>query len=529
MKKLKLLTFLVVWVATVSTAIGQVPYFEWARKTGSESCDTSWMGTICTESHAYTILEVDANKNVYVTGEIEQDEYTGSMLINTMEHRGIYIGKYDSLGNKLWEREFVNGGTFTYITNSLLDSQENLYITGVLGNDITMDGISSGSTTNTSNIFVAKLNSSGQVIWANFGYSQSWYNNFYSTGINADNEGNIYLSGVFDNGIGLGDSLLVPSITTGGNSTGQPTYKSQNFLVKYNNQGVVQWVKQIDISGSTDVSSDAYDNIWIAGSFNDTLRVAGGSFVSAGGSDIALLKYAPDGTFLLKKQIGGTGNDYIQKLEKSGNEIKVYGKVAGTTDILGNNFAGGSFIAKINNMGIATSVTINPNPTFAPKDSEGNYYKTVNHNSIIKYDSLGNDIWVKNVVGAFVSNSILVYAPNDLRVCVWGGMQQNVVIDGITTEKHKYYLAKLNASITSTKPNTSTLWQLWPIPSQGDFNINLQEAGHVTVTDVTGKSYYSQKLGSGVHTIRLSDYSTGLYFVKVADSKGVSIKKMILE
>lgn len=439
MKKLKLLTFLVVWVATVSSAIGQVPYFEWAKEISCDTCQTGNNSFIS----SLNIHHKDNLGNIYIAGyvsDIENNPWEGGNYVH--EDVGVYIAKYNVQGNKLWEKMFHNGISFTGPKQLITDQQGNVYLSGYFTESLGIGAFGLGNDTvlAINNTFITKLSSSGQVLWAKAGSAlgASAEEQVGIVDTQYDNEGNVYILGSFTGDAVYFDNFLLSTPYNTSNSF-------QKFLIKYNSQGQLQWGHQIDFHDDNNtlvkLQIDANNNIWIAGSFNDMLRVAGDSLVSAGGRDIALLKYAPDGTFLLKKQIGGNGNDDIQKLEKSGNEIKVYGKVAGTTDILGNNFAGGSFIAKINNMGMATDVTINYNPNFIAKDLEGNYYRLLpNYSSmLVKTDSLGNEIWRKKVNGDVWKFG--VNAPDDLSLIIEN--YENNSFDGLPVENGKLYFTKL--------------------------------------------------------------------------------------
>jgi hypothetical protein len=81
------------------------------------------------------------------------------------------------------------------------------------------------------------------------------------------------------------------------------------------------------------VAVDASGNIFVTGTFQGTVDFGGGNRVSAGGTDIFLAKYGPDGTHLWSLRFGSTGDD-------EGNAVAVDGS--------GNVFVTGTFRGTVN-------------------------------------------------------------------------------------------------------------------------------------------------------------------------------------
>lgn len=70
--------------------------------------------------------------------------------------------------------------------------------------------------------------------------------------------------------------------------------------------------------------------------------------------------------------------------------------------------------------------------------------------------------------------------------------------------------------------------QIYPNPSTGIFNINLNDKSSVEVFDVTGKLVYKQSNVQGSATIDLTGKGKGVFVVKVTDGKNVTTKKVIV-
>ena len=58
-------------------------------------------------------------------------------------------------------------------------------------------------------------------------------------------------------------------------------------------------------------------------------------------------------------------------------------------------------------------------------------------------------------------------------------------------------------------------FNFYPNPSNGLFNITLNENAIVTITDLTGKICYKNNLNKGVHIIELIGFSKGNYILNV--------------
>lgn len=70
---------------------------------------------------------------------------------------------------------------------------------------------------------------------------------------------------------------------------------------------------------------------------------------------------------------------------------------------------------------------------------------------------------------------------------------------------------------------------LYPNPNKGVFTIELPIAANVSVINVIGKEILNKNIEAGKNTINLTDFSTGVYFVKVKSGESQVIYKVIAE
>jgi gliding motility-associated-like protein len=165
-------------------------------------------------------IALDATGNIYTSGYFYNtvDFDPGPSIFNLIGIPGqmdVFILKLNSLGNFVWANQI--NGTATYVGDIDLDVSGNLYITGVFSNTVDFDP--SGSVFNLSatgasqNIFISKLNSSGNFLWAGNCDGAS-FATAYSMEVDALN--NIYITGLFDNTVDFNPNVGVFNLTSNG-------------------------------------------------------------------------------------------------------------------------------------------------------------------------------------------------------------------------------------------------------------------------------------------------------------------------
>jgi hypothetical protein len=189
-------------------------------------------------------LAVDAAGNVYVTGE--------SWGIGT--YCDYATVKFNSAGVQQWVQRYNGPASYWDVAYSIaLDYSGNLYVTGYSGGNGTSDDYAT-----------IKYNSAGVQQWVQRynGPGNSWDE---GRALKADSSGNVYVTGY---------------------SRSTATFGSEDYAtIKYNSNGVQQWVKRYNGSGN---SYDYPQSIAVDRSGN--VYVTGGITVS-GEYDYATIKY----------------------------------------------------------------------------------------------------------------------------------------------------------------------------------------------------------------------------------------------
>lgn len=188
------------------------------------------------------------------------------------------------------------------------------------------------------------------------GGSSSPFDRGNSVAVDAD--GNMYVAGNFSGTAEFG----ALSVTSAGDQDG--------FIVKYNDQGVEQWVRRVGGTGVDNINgiSISGTDVYITGSFNGTANFntpfsfVNNNLISAGSTDIFLAKFNTSGTFLWTRRAGGTGGDVANSVAASGTDIYITGSFNGTANFNTPSANGSSeitaigntdiFIAKFNSSGV---------------------------------------------------------------------------------------------------------------------------------------------------------------------------------
>lgn len=335
MKKLFFLIFLNLLFSGL-----QAQTFQWAKRAGLYAFDLGYgVGT-------------DNAGNVYIAGKYEMNAYFGGTYVKCAGNHDIYLAKYSPSGVFLWVRT-AGGSSGDYAHALAVDGAGNSYLTGEM-ELTTRFGSVALSSSGSNDVFVAKYDTNGNLIWAKKlggggGSDQG-------LGISVSG-GNVYITGTFQGGNFSGTSLG----TSGGRDI---------FVAKMTTDGVFQWIKKAGGNGDDQghaISNDPNGNVYVTGFFTGTANFSGTYITSKGGTDIFIAKYNPSGGLLWVKKTGGTAND-------AGNGIMV--------DNAGRVFVTGGF----RNTSLFGSISL----------------KTPNGNSdifIACYDGSGNAIWAKKAGG----------------------------------------------------------------------------------------------------------------------------------
>lgn len=263
-------------------------------------------------------VSVDTYGNSYLSGSFADTVNFGANQLITDSNGSIFLVKYDSSGTAKWavqssisSHEGVFGSLYTTV-----DGSQNTYIAGSF-----IDTIQLGAYTFISPIgdmYFIKYNASGNISWAKQAFTNGEIDAY---SVATDNKYNVYFSGSFYDSIEIENYKLY-------------TNEWSTFIAKFDSAGNLLWIKNSSTVGvlggawGYSLSTDKYDNIYLYGTFWDT--VGFGSNVLQGKTiqSLFLTKYDSNGNVIWAKQ--------------SGVNIDLDPSLSSTTDSIGNTYVIGT-------------------------------------------------------------------------------------------------------------------------------------------------------------------------------------------
>ncbi len=234
-------------------------------------------------------VAVDLNNNIFVVGQFSDTVVFDAIHNNAVMNAG-YLIKYDPNGNEQW---FVKMSALqTIVYGIAVDTNDDIVITGDYKGNLAIftSPIIYNTSAYTNKIFIAKFNSSGNVLWVDNDGSD---NEITSKSVALDNAGNIYIAGLFKCRF---DEYSQPYGTGVFYSSG---YRDV-FITKYSASGTRQWFKQFGSNKDdycSGITIKTVDKPVIAGSFENIYNVPKSSAFTMFSSNFAYPTYYPMGVF----------------------------------------------------------------------------------------------------------------------------------------------------------------------------------------------------------------------------------------
>jgi len=299
--------------------------FVWAKRMGGTSDDI-----------AYGVA-LDVVGNVYTVGRFQLtadfDPGPGTFNLTSAGATDVFVSKLDSNGDFLWAKR-MGGTSDDSAYRVALDSSGNVHIAGYFIGTADFDpgpGTFDLTSAGTSDVFVAKLGTNGELLWAKrMGGTSD--DSAYRVALDAN--GNVHIAGVFSGTADFDPGPGTFDLTSAG--------VDDVFVSKLDSNGDFLWAKGMGgtaFDGAGGVALDSSGNVHIAGNFFGTADFdpGPGTFdLTAGATDVFVSKLDSNGDFLWAKQIGGTvpGQSTFPSdvaVDASGNVYSV-GTLAGTAD-----------------------------------------------------------------------------------------------------------------------------------------------------------------------------------------------------
>lgn len=287
-------------------------------------------------------IAVDASANVYFSGCFENtvdfNPGAGEFNLTSTGGNDIFICKLDSNGNFIWARAMEGLGNGNAVV--ALDASGNVYLAGVF------EGITDFDpgpetlylTSNGSwDIFICKLDNNGNFIWAK---AIGGYQFDVANDIVLDPSGNIYLTGSFEGAADFDPGTEIYTLTST-SSVGEDI-----FVLKLDNSGNLVWAKAMGGDGRIDagfgIAVDVSANVYTTGYFTGTADFDPGpknvNLTSVGDYDLFISKLDKNGNYSWAKAMGGVGLDIGTGIAvNNAADIYITGAFEGTVDFDSGN------------------------------------------------------------------------------------------------------------------------------------------------------------------------------------------------
>ena len=365
-------------------------------------------------------IAVDAYGNSYVTGYFKSSSCSfGTITLNSSGYEDIFVAKMDSNGNWMWAKQ-AGGTSEDGGTSIAVDANGNSYVTGSF-----KESANFGTTTLTSSgswdIFVAKIDHNGNWLWAK---QAGGTDNNGGISIAVDANGNSYVTGGF-----YGSSCSFSTITLINSSIEY----SDIFVAKIDYNGNWLWAKQAGGTGydaGYGIAVDTNGNSYVTGEFDGSATFGTTTFTSSGGSDIFVAKLDSNGNWLWAKQAGGTDDDYGKGIavDDNGNSyVTGYfwsSATFGTTTLTSSSDYGSDiFVTKlgeVNSIDLPDIISFNGIRSIYPNPF--NPLTTIDYEISMPADV---KIEVYNNRGQLVRNFILGYKEQGSYKLTWEGEDNN--------------------------------------------------------------------------------------------------------
>lgn len=481
--------------------------FEWAKAIGSAGSDYAFSIALEASGHVYTAG--------YFQGTVDFDpDLLGNFNLTSAGSDDVFIVKLDASGNFEWAKAI--GGIDNEVAYSIaIDMGGNVYTTGYFSGSVDFDPDSSGTfnltTTGGTDIFISKLDASGNFIWA-----KQMGGTSYAGGesLIIDALGNIYTTGYF-----YGTTDFDPGAGTF-NLTSSGTHDI--FISKLDSSGSFIWANAMGGSGydvGNSIALDASGNVYTTGSFEGTVDFDPGAATfylttasaSNGYDDLFISKLDNAGNFIWAKQMGGSYDD-------GGSSIAI--------DPYGSIYITGSF------QGTAD---------FDPGTGTFNFISAGGYDIFVaKLNWLGNFEWAKAMGGISTDYGMSIVIRPSGNAYITGWYSSPVISFGSSTltngsgSSTHIFIAKLDNEITTGIESVENDNEIFVYPNPAINQLTIAFPGdakkaEITITAITREIIYSTVTPETNKTeVSTKDFSEGVYLLQIRGVDFIETKKIVV-
>ncbi|MGZ3884119.1 MAG: SBBP repeat-containing protein [Bacteroidia bacterium] len=483
--------------------------FVWAISLGSVNLDRTWGITL------------DGGGNIFTTGTfqgtVDFDPGPSSYTMNsgTGGRFTAFVLKLDPSANLIWAKQLGYGG---YAEGRAIgvDPGDNVIITGYCNGtcDFDPDPTTYNLISASSDIFISKLNSSGNLIWAHiFGGA----NVDQGTSLYVDAASNIYTSGFFNDTADFDPGPAVFNL----NSTG--LYTDDIFISKLDRSGNFVFAKAI-VGPGTEISNgitlDGAGNIYTCGRFANGADMDPGpgtyTMAAKGIADAYVSKFDTLGNFIWARQFQGNSTEGASNMK---------------TDLAGNIYVTGYFSDTCDfdpGIGTYTLIAAGSSDLFITKlNAAGNFNWAMRAGSSGTTTSMGCDgnAIFTDVAGAIYTTGYFV------NTCDFdpGAGVYNMSSAGATDA----FILKLSQGATPVNEiNSSFSFGVFPNPTSGACDVILKKSNGLPCSarlyNAIGQLISEKNNMTGpAFSIDLTEQCSGMYFLELTTAEKAERVKII--
>lgn len=446
-------------------------------------------------------ITADNAGNIYTTGKFYGNVEFGGQAISPLgefdpnSRADIFVAKQDPSGNVSWLKKMGGSGVYEEGSDIVVDNSGNVYICGHYTHSefanfpSEFGNIALPSTGSQQNIFITKLDASGQTVWAK-AYGSQNYSYETASGIAIDDDGNLYVTGQFS------DTMIMDGIVL----TAQNSSSPQAYVAKINNSGVTQWA--VNFKGDARGIDLAHNNgqLYVTGTYETDMTVGTTTLTRSGPSDIFVIN--------LNANTGSVG--WAQKIGNNQVSSNGYGIAVANDNAI---YVTGSFngTLPLGNMSISSS---------GSSDA-----------LVIRLDGSGTPVWGKALGGNESDIGTAIAASNDLVHVAgyfFGGPAQFGNTSLNSFGGNDVFVVKLKDDNTTNikgyaSPGSGL--RIYPNPSKNVLNMETKNATAIRIVDISGKTIVTRQLQQGKNAIDVTHLPGGIYFIQNEKYGGVQFIK----
>lgn len=451
-------------------------------------------------------IALDSQGNICLTGHFQDSIRFAPFALKSITpydwYKKSFVVKTNPTGNPIWAKDF---GTHTSNNSIVIDANDNLYISGWLGEPFSIVG----ENANTFSVFPSN-NSRQYMVKLDVDGNAKWMKN-YGGELMIDNEQNLYFAGSYMDSIYLENIVLRTFIAKENHNV---------YIAKADTNGHVIWAKKFCegehalLNGV--IIDTATNTIYLTGTYKtDTLTFDNHVIRNNGMADIYIAKIDTAANVINAITMGNTNAEYAWGLTRISSE---YMALLGTT--FSSSIEWGS-----------NTIYSGNNPT-----SMGDFFLAVFDNNMVP-------VWGKGFPKSSEQTIKSVISDADENIYVVGDFSKEEAVktkselgsnEPTVINQPALYLLKfsMNALEIPNVGEADKLLSVFPNPCSENITISLNTAStafDIEIFSIMGEKMFEKSSISSDEVIDVSNFQPGLYVIKVLTKDNQKLTQIVIK